>query len=375
MPPRLRHGLRVDDLGTEVLVLDVADGRVLRLTGAAAEAVRSLRDGRPAEAASLVLLRAAGILSGHVDAEVGARRGQVGPARRSVLAASVTGLSTFMLPSALAAASTETLSAGGSGSLEVRGVSERSSEETGALQSVTFTALFGDRWVEPSETMRAEVLLVGGGGGGGRGGGGGGGGGVTRQILTLDGGQRYDVVVGVGGQGGTSEGTAGGQGDASTFSSAGAPSVVLLRADGGGGGAYAGGDGGASTSVGGTGSGTGPAADHAGGGGGGAGGVGSSAVGGDGGDGGAGVLVEAFFGSAAAYGGGGGGGGHVSGGSGGSGGGGDGGAYEVAGEFGDPETGGGGGGGGPFRDGGDGASGRVMIRYYGAAPEETLGSL
>lgn len=366
----LRSGLRVEDLGHELVVLDAAGGRVHRLTGAAADAVRGVIAGAPLPARMQRTLRAIGVLAedrtGPVDR---------GPDRRAVLAASALGVSTLMLPLPGAAASTDGLASGGDAYLDVTGMATASTAATGALQFVSYTATSGTRTAVPSAQLQVEVLLVAGGGGGAAAGGGGGGGAVTRSILTLDAGVTYDIVVGAGGAGSVAfTQAAGDDGSASTLARSG-PSTELLRADGGGGGAYYGGAGGSSTYGGGSGTGTGYAPDHAFGGGGGAGGTGASAVGADGGEGGSGVTITGFVGADATYGGGGGGGGLTSGGAGGSGGGG-GGWYDTGvftpGSDGTDGLGGGGGGGSPYADGGDGGDGLVMIRYYGAQPQVNI---
>lgn len=373
---RLVRGLRVEDLGVEVVVLDAILGRVHRLTGPAAVAVRASVAGRT------VAAHAAGVLTdvGIMEQTGGPGRSQrADPDRRAVLAASALGVATFLLPHPGAAASPGGLSEGGSAYLDVTGMSDSSMAGVGQLQFVTYTATSGTRTAVPSTELQVEVLLVGGGGGGAASGGGGGGGAVTRSIVTLDGGVTYDVVVGAGGTGSAAFTQAAGSAGAASTLTERATSTELLRAAAGGGGSYYGdGAGGSSTYAGGSGTGIGYAPENGFGGGGGAGGTGGSAVAGAGGDGGAGVTISNFVGADQTYGGGGGGGGVVDGGDSGTGGGGTGGlgdgegAY-TAGGAGIDGRGGGGGGGAPYAAGGDGGDGLVMIRYYGAQPAVNLG--
>lgn len=358
---RVRPGLRVQDFGREVVVLDVDGGVVHRLIGPAADACRDLLRGDPPEPEIARGLVDAGVLVAHPDAGVVARR-------RTVLTGAALGVVSTVLPGATAAASTLTLSEGGSAYLTVSGPAATSSAATGSLQYASFTQeVVGTRTATPSADLTVEVLLVGGGGGGATGGGGGGE--VVRQILPLTGGRTYDIDVGVGGSAGV--GSDGSPGTASSLTRA-IDSVVVLTAAGGAGGAEAG-AGGASTFSGGA-----VGERDAGGGGGGAGSSGSDAVGGTGGAGGSGREIVDFISPSVVYGGGGGGGSYTgSGGNGGNGGGGAGGTYgvgEVNGQAGDAATGGGGGGASPYGGGsGAGGTGLVIIRYYGASPEVELG--
>ncbi len=358
----LRDGLRVEDLGHELVVLDAVGGRVHRLTGAAADALRAVISGVALPARARRTLGAVGIL-----ATDDPRRDGSDPDRRAVLAASALGVSTLLLPAPGMSASLTGLSAGGSAYLIVTGAASASSAPIGELQHLTFTTLAGfagQRHFTPSESLDVEVVLVGGGGGGGTGGGGGGE--VVRRILSIDP-IRHDVTVGTGGGNETPGALTGDQGGASriVLNSGGSELVAAM----GGAGGSIDGPGGASGGVSGN-DGGGPGLTGAGGGGGGAGGPGGDAVGESGGVGGSGFDVTDFIVASVVYGGGGGGGSYAGvPGAGGSGGGGQGGQESGNGQPGQASTGGGGGGSSGYGGSpGRGGSGIVLVRYYGDRP-------
>lgn len=355
--PRIAPGLRIEDLGREVVVLDPVGGRVHRLTGPAAVAFRALSVGDETSPALLIALRSAGILTS---------AGSVEPSsRRAVLAAASLGVVTSLLPASSASASPAGLSPGGSAYLQVAGAAEASDAVTGQLQHVIFTRLAGPvRSFTPSAALQVEVLVVGGGGGAGTGGGGGGQ--VVRRLATLDP-ERYDVEVAVGGDVNIPAAFTGGAGGTSSIVRSSDAAEVALALGGAGGsidgpGGSSGGSPGRAGGSGGT--------RASGGGGGGAGGAGFSAAGDDGGRGGVGQTVLDFIVPSVTYGGGGGGGSYWgTPGDGGAGGGGEGAQEYGNGQPGVSSTGGGGGGStGYGGEPGRGGSGIVLVRYYGAAP-------
>lgn len=359
---RLAPGVRPEDDGRELVLVD-GPGRVVhRLVGPAAELVRAVLAGddvRGADPLLVAALRTAGVLRAEAGAVL---------SRRAVGAgAAALGIATMLLPGAAEATSLATLGAGSTGYLFTNG--GFSSAASGELQWVQFTTDVWGGFITPRlSNLWVEALLVGGGGGGGAAGGGGGQ--VVRRLHELTAEQRYDVTVGAGGAGGASA-TDGGE---SSFAVTGGGAVVAKAVGGSAGSTSGGGDGGGSPGYAG-GAGAGGLGYLGSGGGAGAGSVGGPASGDRGGVGGKGRTITDFVGADTVYGGGGGGGTYFSQdvAAGGLGGGGGGGVYDgvggnVAAVPGTARTGGGGGGGPQPSDGAAGGSGYVLFRYYGNAP-------
>ena len=389
--PRLGDGLRIEEVGDEVVVLDAAQGLVHRLNGDAAAAARHLLTQGPEGAlgpdvVGLDELVDAGIVVSDLP-------------RRRVLragAGALVGVSTFALPSALAAATIT----GPNGSVSVAG-GTTSEVVDGSTTYVVHTFTADGDLVVTGGSVDVQYVAVGGGGGGGGGGfdtsvgytisGGGGGGGevvtstglTTGSFVTLAAGT-YPVTVGAGGSAGTSGSRTG------TVES---PIDVVPTSGGGGGGSSLGG---LASAGGGTGGDAGTLGDGTGGDGGasggaaflggdgfaysGGGGGGSDGTGGGGdyfvgGDGGAATSLEDFTAATLHLGGGGGGGGLNGGGSAGTDAGagstgyGDGGIPPVDATVPTANRGGGGGGGSGDQsssvvaEASAGASGVVMLRY------------
>lgn len=357
--PALRPGLRVDRLGTEVVVLDATSALVHRLNGPAAEVLnRVVLRGQavadlPARLGPAVAgLREAGVLRGEVP-----RRQALGAA-----AAGTVGILTLVLPAAAAAAT-----GGGDG---VGTASDDSSDGDLTLPS-GMTAAAGYTYrtfatpgsfafvVGGSGTLTVDVLLVGGGACGMNNVGGGGGAGAVSIALdqTLSAGSAT-VIVGAGGDKNSPVIRAG----TSRFGD------TLVTEGGWFGGSVTGSDGGSgggSPTPGTTGQipryygALGAASKLAGGGGAGASGDGLVGSGEDGGAGGPAFSVDGFFGASVLLAGGGGGSGRTTGGVGGSGAG-DGGTNGAGADA----TGYGSGGGGSFgADVTSGGGGLVIVRY------------
>jgi hypothetical protein len=389
----MRRGLRIDRLGTEVVVLDAEAALVHRLTGPAAEVVNTVVmrdvavDDLPSRLAPAVAgLREAGVLRGDVP-----RRQALGAA-----VAGAVGILTVVLPAATAAAS----GGGGGGSVSTATDASTDGEIFGLINvsGYTYRQFLYDvnkptqSFVvdgPPDGILYADVLIVGGGGAGGfYFGGGGGGGAVTWYQNTALAVSQSPMSISVGRGGLTNEQSASErQGGPSTMTgvsnlvvgnatvAGGSPGVfgaVEEPFTGGTGGATPIGDGPtefepppgllvrSAAASGGTG------LASAGGGGAGAGGAGGNAPSdSNGGTGGDGFLIEGFFTVEQRYGAGGGGAGQTSGGAGGStNAGGAGGVQSSSSAGGNGQSAGSGGGGGAgSTNPGAGAVGVVFVRY------------
>jgi len=250
---RLRAGLRLSRLGDEWLVLDVAGGRVHRVSGAAARVLGRLLDGRDRSEVASDDELAAGLAHAGILESIHGRRDVL-------LGAATTGLmvATTLLPAAAMAASFGSVSYSPAPEAEVTvtditigGAAYRLVRvELATLDNGTATQDF--QFAQPTTL---DLLLVGGGGGGGapRAGdtlpsaGGGGGAGEVVQLLALQAvAGHYRVRVG---GAGAAEGAGGvGEGGYPTFFEAVDAEAPYVEAQGGNGGGGGGDAAGASSS-------------------------------------------------------------------------------------------------------------------------------